>query len=126
MQKSILVVSFSRGALQQTGDGHFSPLAAYHAETDQVLLLDVARFKYAPYWVSVQDLYNSMLPLDSVTKKPRGWFLLYPPKNSSRASLSREDRRPAELVPKVGDQDPCPASKVKIDFCKANQTRSSS
>ena len=43
--KSHLVVSFSRASLKQTGDGHFSPIAAYHEETDQVLVLDVARFK---------------------------------------------------------------------------------
>jgi len=28
-----------------TGDGHFSPIGAYHAENDLVLILDVARFK---------------------------------------------------------------------------------
>ena len=37
-------------ALLQTGDGHFSPVAGYHAGTDSVLVLDVARFKYPPYW----------------------------------------------------------------------------
>jgi hypothetical protein len=30
-----------------TGDGHFSPIGAYHAENDLVLILDVARFKWA-------------------------------------------------------------------------------
>jgi glutathione gamma-glutamylcysteinyltransferase len=123
---STLVVSFARSALGQTGDGHFSPLAAYHKETDQVLLLDVARFKYAPYWVSVEDLYHSMVPIDSVTEKSRGWFLLEPPakqKNHSSTGLTKEDRRPAELVPRVGEGDPCPAGKVKIDYCQANMNR---
>jgi glutathione gamma-glutamylcysteinyltransferase len=40
-----IVVAFSRRTLMQTGDGHFSPVAGYHAETDSVLMLDVARFK---------------------------------------------------------------------------------
>jgi glutathione gamma-glutamylcysteinyltransferase len=122
---STLVVSFSRSALGQTGDGHFSPLAAYHPETDQVLLLDVARFKYAPYWVAVEDLYNSMVPIDSVTEKSRGWFLLEPPKQAVKnaSMMTKEDRRPAELVPLVGEGDPCPAGKVKIDYCKANINR---
>jgi Phytochelatin synthase len=31
--------------LGQTGSGHFSPIAGYHAATDSVLILDVARFK---------------------------------------------------------------------------------
>ena len=42
---SILVVAFSRRALQQTGGGHFSPVAGYHAETDSALVIDIARFK---------------------------------------------------------------------------------
>lgn len=74
-----IVCSFGRAALGQTGEGHFSPLAAYHAATDQVLVLDVARFKYQPYWVSVTDLYRSMECVDPVTLQPRGWFLLFPP-----------------------------------------------
>jgi glutathione gamma-glutamylcysteinyltransferase len=45
-----LVVSYSRKTLGQTGDGHFSPVAAYHEERDMALILDVARFKYSPYW----------------------------------------------------------------------------
>lgn len=121
---SILVVSFSRAALGQTGEGHFSPLAAYHEPTDQVLLLDVARFKYSPYWVPVQDLYDSMGFEDSVTQKSRGWFLLDPPKNHACLSVTHEDRRPAELVPQVGDNDACPVGKVKVDFCQAKPRRS--
>jgi glutathione gamma-glutamylcysteinyltransferase len=125
----MLVVSFSRPALGQTGEGHFSPLAAYHADSDHVLLLDVARFKYAPYWVSVDDLYESMIPEDAVTSKPRGWFVLHPPKHNQHyegPSKVREDRRPAELVPRVGDGDACPVGKVKVDFCAANRNGRSS
>jgi glutathione gamma-glutamylcysteinyltransferase len=40
-----LVTSFSRKALGQTGDGHFSPIGAYNANRKMVLILDVARFK---------------------------------------------------------------------------------
>jgi glutathione gamma-glutamylcysteinyltransferase len=117
----ILVVSFSRRHLGQTGDGHFSPLAAYHEQTDQVLLLDVARFKYSPYWVSIEDLYASMEPEDSVTQESRGWFLLRSPKNHACLAGTHEDRRPAELVPQVGEKDACPVGKVKVDFCEGNR-----
>jgi len=124
----LLVVSFSRPALGQTGDGHFSPIAAYHEETDQVLVLDVARFKYAPYWVRVEDLFHSMQDLDSVTKMPRGWFLLSPPKNHEcmHDDHGQENRRPIETVPKMGDPEPCPISNIKIHFCKGNNSFSSS
>ncbi len=74
-----LIVSFNRTSLNQTGEGHFSPIAAYHEETDQCLVLDVARFKYSPYWVKVCDLYEATRPIDSITKKSRGWFLNYYP-----------------------------------------------
>jgi len=119
----LLVVSFSRPALGQTGDGHFSPIAAYHEETDQVLVLDVARFKYAPYWVGVDDLFQSMQDPDSVTKKPRGWFLLSPPKNHEcmHDDLGKENRRPIETVPKMGDPGLCPISNIKVHFCKGNK-----
>lgn len=40
-----LVVSYSRSTLSQTGDGHFSPIGGYHRGRDEVLILDVARFK---------------------------------------------------------------------------------
>ncbi|PNH12509.1 Glutathione gamma-glutamylcysteinyltransferase 3 [Tetrabaena socialis] len=43
-----IVVSYSRKAFLQTGDGHFSPIGGYHRERDLVLVLDVARFKYPP------------------------------------------------------------------------------
>ena len=39
----VVVVSYSRKALGQTGDGHYSPVGGYHKDTDQVLTLDVAR-----------------------------------------------------------------------------------
>mmetsp|Transcript_9365 Transcript_9365/g.23314 ORF Transcript_9365/g.23314 Transcript_9365/m.23314 type:complete len:467 (+) Transcript_9365:226-1626(+) len=119
----LLVVSFSRSALGQTGDGHFSPIAAYHEETDQVLVLDVARFKYAPYWVRVEDLYQSMRDLDLDTNKPRGWFLLSPPKNHQCIDDEdgQEDRRPIETVPKVGDAEICPINDIKVHFCKGNK-----
>lgn len=123
--KSLLVVSFSRAALQQTGDGHFSPIAAYHEDTDQVLVLDVARFKYAPYWVPVHDLYRAMQPKDSATKRSRGWFLLHPPQHHGCLHETQEMRRPAELVPVVGDPDVCPVGKVKVEFCQVNPKRNS-
>jgi len=121
-QQPILVVSFSRAALGQTGDGHFSPIAAYHEETDRVLVLDVARFKYAPYWVGVDELFESMRENDSVTHKPRGWFVLSPPKNHEciHDEHGQEARRPIEFVPKVGEPEVCPISDIKVHFCKGN------
>mmetsp|Transcript_281 Transcript_281/g.686 ORF Transcript_281/g.686 Transcript_281/m.686 type:complete len:385 (-) Transcript_281:268-1422(-) len=72
----VLAASYSRKTLGQTGDGHFSPVGGYDASTDQVLLLDVARFKYPPHWVPLPVLYEAMQRKDPKTLQVRGWCLL--------------------------------------------------
>jgi hypothetical protein len=130
-----MVVSFSRGVLGQSGDGHFSPVAAYSEETDRCLVMDVARFKYPPYWVKVQDLYESTRPLDSMTNKSRGWFMIYPPSNKfdtkSREFVGtktlNEAMRPADIVPLAGSkmekENMCPVGDIKIKYCSANNSK---
>lgn len=144
-----IIVSFDRTSLDQTGEGHFSPIAAYHEETDQCLVLDVARFKYSPYWVKVSDLYEATRPVDSMTKKSRGWFLNYYPLTKSLRSLNGdintdvndnrnngggggyrgtkvidEVQRPAEVVPLVHrglNTDVCPVGKIKREYCEVSK-----
>ena len=67
-----LVVSYHRGALGQTGAGHFSPIGGYDPASDHALVLDVARFKYPPHWVPVAALWEAMHPPDPATGRPRG------------------------------------------------------
>lgn len=71
-----MAVAYSRQGLGQYGDGHYSPIGAYHAASDQCLILDVARFKYPPHWVSVTALYEATKLIDSDSGKPRGWAVL--------------------------------------------------
>jgi glutathione gamma-glutamylcysteinyltransferase len=71
-----LVAAYSRRALGQTGDGHYSPIGGYHRGRDLVLLLDVARFKYPPHWVPLELLWAAMHPADTVTGRSRGYLLL--------------------------------------------------
>ncbi|GLC33020.1 hypothetical protein PLESTM_000015300 [Pleodorina starrii] len=71
-----IVVSYSRKAFMQTGDGHFSPIGGYHPGRDLVLVLDVARFKYPPHWVPLAMLYDAMSYIDPETGKPRGYMRL--------------------------------------------------
>jgi len=59
-----------------TGSGHFSPLGAWHRESDRVLIMDVARFKYPPHWVELRLLMEAMCTVDDSTGRPRGYFLL--------------------------------------------------
>lgn len=72
----VVVASYARRALGQTGEGHFSPLAGYHAERDLALVLDVARFKYPPHWVPLPQLHAAMGPPDAATGRSRGWLVL--------------------------------------------------
>ena len=121
--KSLLVTSFCRSDLKQTGDdGHFSPIAGYHQPSDQVLILDVARFKYSPYWVPIKDLYLAMSSVDETTRRPRGWLII---KKSARRIgqsnfLNREGKRPVEIVASHDDDaESCPIGVIKKEFCPA-------
>jgi glutathione gamma-glutamylcysteinyltransferase len=74
----VLVVSYDRSALGQTGSGHFSPIGGYHQGRDLALILDVARFKYPPHWMSVERLWRATHPLDPTTGRARGWLVFRP------------------------------------------------
>lgn len=74
----VLVVSYDRSALGQTGSGHFSPVGGYHRGRDLVLILDVARFKYPPHWVSVERLWQATHAIDPATGRARGWLVFRP------------------------------------------------
>lgn len=71
-----VIVSFARGPLGQTGDGHYSPIGGWHAERDLVLVLDVARFKYPPFWAPLARLHGAMVPPDPETGRARGWAVI--------------------------------------------------
>jgi len=129
-----LVTSFSRSSLGQTGDGHFSPVAAYHSPTDSCLVLDVARFKYAPYWVSMKELYESMRPEDDATGLSRGWFVLKPPGQQQmdddgstssgltvlpESPMEESGMRPASHVPPLGGGHACPVGEIQVMYCPA-------
>lgn len=71
-----LVVSFDRAALGQTGTGHFSSIGAYHPEEDKVLVMEVARFKYFPFWCSTEVMWEAMNSVDTQTGAARGFMLV--------------------------------------------------
>ena len=72
----VLIVNYSRSAVGQTGSGHFSPIGGFDAATDQVLVLDTARFKYPPHWMPVELMFTAMQEHDPDTGDARGWMLL--------------------------------------------------
>jgi glutathione gamma-glutamylcysteinyltransferase len=75
---AVLIASYDRSVMGQTGSGHFSPVGGHHVARDLALILDFARFKYPPHWVSVERLWEAMQPLDPATGRARGWMILRP------------------------------------------------
>jgi len=72
-----VVVNYLRGAIGQETRGHISPLAAYDGKTDRFLILDVARYKYPPVWVTAADLFNAMNTEDADNgNRTRGFVLI--------------------------------------------------
>ena len=55
-----VIVNYLRAAIGQEKGGHISPLAAYDAESDRFLILDVSRYKYPPVWVETAALFDAM------------------------------------------------------------------
>ncbi len=72
-----VIVNYLRRAIGQERGGHISPLAAYDADTDRFLVLDVSRYKYPPVWVEADDLYAAMNTPDSDNQnRTRGFVLV--------------------------------------------------
>lgn len=78
-----IIVNYSRQPLGQSGTGHMSPLAAYDAGSDSVLLLDVAKFKYPPVWIRLADLWEALRTIDPDSGKSRGVVVIEKPPNPS-------------------------------------------
>lgn len=71
-----VLANYFRGTLGQVGGGHWSVLAAYDAQTDRVLILDVAKYKYSPAWVTISALRQSISTTDSVSNAARGLVIV--------------------------------------------------
>lgn len=67
-----LLVNYLRSSMGQEGGGHISPVAAYHAASDQVLILDVARYRYPSVWVPLRDLWQATRAIDPDSGLSRG------------------------------------------------------
>jgi len=82
LQKALLddgqfvLVNYLRSKLDQIGGGHWSVLAAYDAQADHVLILDVAKYKYTPAWISIDTLRQAIDTLDTTSNMKRGLVLV--------------------------------------------------
>ena len=71
-----VLVNYLRKAMGQEAGGHISPLAAYDADSDRFLILDVSQYKYPPVWVGSEALFAAMDTVDSEEGKTRGYLLV--------------------------------------------------
>lgn len=79
----VVVCNFKRAELGYASPyaGHFSPLAAYNAATDQFLVMDVARKNWQPVWVPTALLFSGMNTVDKPRDdaegtRTRGFFVI--------------------------------------------------
>ncbi len=69
-----IIANFLQSGFTADSDaGHISPVGAYDAANDRVLILDTDREWYEPYWGSVEAFAKGMATLDSESKAPRGY-----------------------------------------------------
>lgn len=73
---SFVLANFTGTALGAPTEGTVSPLAAYDAKTDSVLILDVTGHKNPWYWVPVSALYGAMHTQYGEPKVWRGYLVV--------------------------------------------------
>jgi hypothetical protein len=71
-----VLANYFRANLGQVGGGHWSALAAYDAQSDNVLILDVAKYKYPPVWVKLGTLLQAIATIDTTSNKARGLVIV--------------------------------------------------
>ena len=77
-EQRYVLINFSRATLSDDdqGGGHFSPLAAFNGTADDLLVMDVARYKYPPFWVDTNLLWQAMATTDTSSNRHRGFILV--------------------------------------------------
>ena len=69
-----VIVNYRREVVGQAGGGHISPLGAYDAATDSVLIMDVNPSHYPWVWMPIPTLIQGMRTKDGVEN--RGYILV--------------------------------------------------
>lgn len=76
--QNFILANFNQGVYtgDPEGGGHISPVGAFDEKNNQVLVMDVDREYYEPYWVSTEVFIKGMNTEDSASKKNRGLVLV--------------------------------------------------
>lgn len=113
----IVVLNYTRKVLDQTGDGHFSPIGGYNEASDMVLMLDVARFKYPPHWVRLPLVFEAIQRVDQSSGLPRGLVVL-------KENTAMTDPTPANQILAFRNEagDPSNVTQTLQSCCSKYQT----
>jgi len=65
-----VTINFLRTGVGEIGGGHHSIIAGYNEIDDQMLVLDVAQYKYEPFWFSSQTLLDAANTTDTANLLP--------------------------------------------------------
>jgi hypothetical protein len=101
-----LLVNDQRAAPGQEQIGHISPVAAYNAAADRLLVLDVASY-YPPVWVSTAALWQAMNTIDDASGRTRGYVVVKA--MPARSCLGSRQERLGQLLsnlPQGGHERP--------------------
>ncbi len=72
-----IIINFVQGAYTGDADvGHISPIGAYDKKKGRVLVMDVDREWYEPYWVSESALAGGMATQDKISGHNRGYIYI--------------------------------------------------
>ncbi|MBA2650561.1 MAG: C39 family peptidase [Legionella sp.] len=74
--KAFILANYNLAYFTNEPGGHISPIAAYDAANQKVLIMDVYRYKFEPYWVPVKLLLKSMGSLDNTSSTFRGYIVI--------------------------------------------------
>lgn len=75
-----LIANFLQGVFTSDSQiGHVSPIGAYDPIQKRVLILDVDREWYEPYWVSEEVFTQGLRTQDPSAHRARGWVLIQVP-----------------------------------------------
>src|SRR5260370_2446644 len=85
-----IVINYDRAPLGMETSGHFSPLGAYNEAADKFLIMDVARYKYPPYWVDAAQLFTAMSGKDLSSGDTRGYLV-----------VTRSETAPGPIAPRA-------------------------
>jgi hypothetical protein len=96
--RDVMIVNYNRAEVGQEYMGHLSPLAAYNAGADRLLLMDVARYKYPPVWVKTDALFAAMNTGDPSSGKSRGFVVVSAADSSPGPRRAEKARNPLHML----------------------------